>query len=99
MTRLMRALVIGSLVAAAPLRAAVVDEGNHPAAVSPDPNERVCEDVVQTGSRIATKRICATRAEWEAMKKQDRDVVDAAQRQANAPCQATLTHTGAPNCG
>ena len=27
-----------------------------------DPNERFCEDLVQTGSRIAAKRFCGTRA-------------------------------------
>jgi hypothetical protein len=66
--------------------------------VAPDPNERVCEDVVATGSRLATKRICATRAEWEAMKKADREVVEDAQRHANGPCNSINTHSGAPAC-
>jgi len=91
--------VIGTLLASAPIRAAAADDVSKAKTVAPDPNERVCENVVQTGSRLATKRFCGTRAEMEARKKQDREVVDDAQRQAGAPCQAILTHTGAPNCG
>ena len=64
-----------------------------------DPNQRICEDIVQTGSRLATKRFCGTRAEWEARQKQDRDTVENAQRMATDPCHSTMTHTGAPNCG
>src|SRR5438477_8428552 len=33
-----------------------------------DPSQRICEDITQVGSRLATKRICATRAEWSAMR-------------------------------
>jgi hypothetical protein len=55
-----------------------------------DPNERVCEDIVQTGSRIATKRFCGTRAEWEEKKKQDREAVEKAQLSS-----CMITHTGA----
>lgn len=91
--------VIGILLASPPIRAAAADDVSKTKTVAPDPNERVCENVVQTGSRLATKRFCGTRAEMEARKKQDRDVVDDAQRQAAAPCQAILTHTGTPSCG
>jgi hypothetical protein len=63
-----------------------------------DPNQRICEDVVQTGSRLATKRFCGTRAEWDARQKQDRDTIENAQRMANDPCHSTMTHSGAPTC-
>lgn len=53
-----------------------------------DPNERVCEDIVQTGSRIAAKRFCGTRAEWADKKRQDREAVEKAQMD---PCM--ITHT------
>ena len=29
-----------------------------------DPNERVCEKQTVVGSRLAVRRVCATRAEW-----------------------------------
>jgi hypothetical protein len=63
-----------------------------------DPNERICENVTMLGSRIAKKRICASRAQWEEMKRQDRAVVEDAQKKAADPCNAVLTHTGAAAC-
>jgi hypothetical protein len=44
-----------------------------------DPKQRVCEDLF-IGTRVNKKRFCGTRAEWEAMKQQDRDEVQKAQR-------------------
>jgi hypothetical protein len=63
-----------------------------------DPNQKICEDVTQVGSRLATKRICATRAQWAEMRKQDRDTVDDAQRSANIGCSTINTHSGTPSC-
>jgi hypothetical protein len=54
--------------------------------------------VTQVGSRLATKRICATRAEWAEKRKQDRDVVDDAQRSAHIGCSVVGTHSGTPSC-
>ena len=65
---------------------------------APDPNEKVCADLIVTGSRIAKQRICATRAEWEAMKKEDQDLVNAIQRSPNFGCDVINTHTGPPIC-
>ena len=45
--------------------------------------EKVCENIIVTGSRLATKRFCGTRAEWEDRRRQDREAVEAAQR---SPC-------------
>jgi hypothetical protein len=61
-----------------------------------DPNARICEDIVQTGSRIVTKRFCATRAEWEDNKRQDREAVEKAQL---SPCVLTHTEVGANGNG
>ena len=87
------ALTVGA--ATIPAQADIASQSKR---VSADPNERVCEDVIQTGSRLAKKRFCGTRAEWEAKKKADRDVVEDAQRHANDPCNAVLTHTGPAAC-
>jgi hypothetical protein len=70
-------------------------QSSRPAA---DPNQRICEDVTQVGSRLGTKRICATRAEWAAKRKGDRDVVDEAQRSANIGCSQVGTLSGTPSC-
>lgn len=53
-----------------------------------DPNQKVCEDITMVGSRLATKRICATRAEWAAQKQRDKDEVDRIQR---SPCMPGKT--------
>lgn len=61
-----------------------------------DPNEKICENITPIGSRLATKRFCGTRAEWEDRRRQDREAVEAAQR---SPC--VLTHnsgSGRPSC-
>ena len=50
------------------------------ASVATDANEKVCEKITIVGSRLATKKICATRAEWADYRRQDRDAVDKAQR-------------------
>lgn len=87
------------LFLAAPAPGFAADDASRAQTAARDPNERVCEDIVVTGSRLAKSRFCGTRAEWEEKQKQDREVTDNAQRQAADPCHAVLTHTGAPNCG
>ena len=46
-------------------------------------NERVCETITVTGSRLGAKRFCGTRAEWEERRLRDRQEVEKAQRM---PC-------------
>ena len=45
-----------------------------------DPNERICENLTVVGSRLAVKRVCATRAEWAERQRQDRAVTEQAQQ-------------------
>lgn len=63
-----------------------------------DPNEKVCETVTEVGSRLATQKVCATRAEWAEKRKQDRETIDQVQRSANIGCSAINTHSGTPGC-
>lgn len=61
-----------------------------------DPNERICENQSVVGSRLATRRVCATRAEWAERRRLDRDAIDQGQR---SPCMVTTTGaTGRPGC-
>ena len=46
-----------------------------------DPNQKICQVITPVGSRLATKKICATRAEWEDKKRQDREATERAQTQ------------------
>ena len=45
-----------------------------------DPNERICRDIDVSGIRMATRRICATRAEWQAREQLDREEIQQLQR-------------------
>jgi hypothetical protein len=71
---------------------------SQPKKVAADPNQKVCEDITMVGSRLAKKRICATRAEWAEKRKQDRDTVDDAQRSAHIGCSVVNTHSSTPAC-
>jgi predicted secreted protein len=50
-----------------------------------DPNEKICEKQSVLGSRLTTRRVCATRSEWAEKRQQDKDAVDQAQRSACLP--------------
>jgi len=64
-----------------------------------DPNEKVCENISVIGSRLAKKRVCATRAEWEEQRRQDRLAVDQIQKQIGGPCNTVPNkNMGAPSC-
>jgi hypothetical protein len=85
-------------LAAGLLATAALAETKPAQAQAPDAgrNEKVCENIVVTGSRLATKRFCGTRAEWEDRRRQDREAVEAAQR---SPCVLQRNvMTGRPTC-
>ena len=46
-------------------------------------NERICEDIKMTGSRLTKKRFCGTRSEWADKQLQDKQEVERIQR---GPC-------------
>jgi hypothetical protein len=62
-----------------------------------DPHEQIiCEKIVVTGSRLSSKRVCGTRAEWAERRLRDRQEVERAQL---SPCVVThSTSTGRPAC-
>jgi len=48
-----------------------------------DPNEVVCEKQQEIGSRIASKRVCKTRAQWAEQRRVDRLEIDRVQTRRN----------------
>ncbi|GAA0324156.1 hypothetical protein GCM10009087_38050 [Sphingomonas oligophenolica] len=52
---------------------------SHHEARKHDPNEVLCEKQEVLGSRLAVKKICMTRAQWDAQRQSDRDLVDRSQ--------------------
>lgn len=62
----------------------------------PSSDELVCKKLVVTGSRLASHKYCATRAQWAQGQLQDRQEVERVQA---SPC--VLTHNGGngkPGC-
>ena len=51
------------------------------AKVAKDPNEWICERQTILGTRLTTRKVCGTRAEWEEKRRLDRDAIDKAQTQ------------------
>lgn len=52
-----------------------------------DPNEIVCVNEAQLGSRLAKRRVCRTRAAWEEYNRQLRQAVETAQMQKQSSNQ------------
>ena len=69
--------------AAAQIAAAQAASGDTRKAKPADPDEKICQTITMTGSRLAKKRFCATRAEWEDMRLQDRQATEKIQM---GPC-------------
>lgn len=78
-------LVAASLVGMAPASAFAQTAQPQPAPQQAqqgaDPNEMICEKQKAIGSRIATKRICKTRAQWAEDQRVDRMEVEKSQTQ------------------
>ena len=64
--------------------------------VTADPNRRICQEVGTLGTRLGKKKICATAAEWEEKKKQDREAVEQGQRSARVGCSQAPSTTNGP---
>jgi hypothetical protein len=52
-----------------------------PPSKAEDRNEKVCQKIEVTGSRLATRRVCKTRAEWADLQLQDRQEIERIQVQ------------------
>ncbi len=69
-----------------------------PAANTADSNEKICENMAQIGSRLAKRRVCATRAEWAERRLQDRRDAEAIQRQLNGSTCTPVKTNGVAVC-
>ena len=76
------AAAVAGLLASAPSAAQTAPAGAAAATsqkAADNANEVVCERQAVTGSRVASRRICMTRAQWADLKLQDRQEVEKAQ--------------------
>ena len=77
-------LLAAALLVTAPLLqqpATAPAEGGAEVAEAAKPEKLVCRSYLVTGSRTNMKRVCHTEAEWELIKREQRNVVDKAQRE------------------
>jgi hypothetical protein len=75
------ATIIFAAIALVPAIAAAEDKKTD----AKDPNRMICERQKSTESRVATKRVCMTAAEWEQRRREDREEIEKGQRQARGP--------------
>ena len=63
---------------ASPVFAQAAQQPQQTATAKPakDPNEVICEKQQEPGSRIASQRVCKTRAEWAEEKRANRQDID-----------------------
>lgn len=50
-----------------------------------DPNRIICEKQEELGSRLQSKRVCMTAAEWATKRREERQMIDRAQTQGVRP--------------
>ena len=93
--------VVGTILLATHSPALAADTSTQTGKIAADPNEKVCETVTTIGSRIAAKKICATRAEWAQRRKADRDFAEDIQHGMGFNrCTETVgsSRKGTPSC-
>ena len=76
-------LVIGIIAGMALLPVAAAAQNKKPE--PKDPNRIICEKQPVLGSRLATKKVCMTAAEWEIRRREDREAIDKAQTNRRGP--------------
>jgi hypothetical protein len=45
------------------------------------PTDLICRDITETGSRLASNRVCMTRAQWEEQRRSGQRMIEKAQEQ------------------
>lgn len=73
-------LAIAATMPASALAAQDTPAIHAPSTPATDPNEKICQNVTQIGSRLTKRRVCATRAEWAERRLQDRQDAEHIQR-------------------
>jgi hypothetical protein len=73
------ALLTAAAVPAA-AQVATTGSGSPSPAKKADPAKKICERVEETGTRLGSRRVCMTAAEWQARRASDRTEVERAQQ-------------------
>jgi hypothetical protein len=74
------------LLGGAPASAQTQSSGQPvPAAKAKDPNRILCEEIRETGSRLASRRICMTALQWQEQRRRDREELQDQQNRRTEP--------------
>ena len=57
-----------------------------------DPNQVVCENEEVLGSRLATRRVCMTRAQWAERQREERATINRSQTEGCVVMNGQCTH-------
>ena len=80
---MLRMFIVAGAIAASAATALAQAPGGSPntqsSGLNGDPDQIVCVNERETGSRVATRRVCRTRAEWAEHQAEQRRTVDRAQ--------------------
>ena len=74
-------LPLAAITFSSPIYARPADQQEQSKKKARDPNETVCETEDVLGSRLATRRVCMTRAQWAEKRRAERALVDRSQTQ------------------
>jgi hypothetical protein len=75
---LLAAISLGTSAIAAPANDAKTGSAG-------DQNEIVCRSMAETGSRLKSRRVCMSRAEWAELRRQQREAIEKGQNSACMP--------------
>ena len=74
------------VISAAPTVAQTQATGQSGQGAKPkDPNRIICEKVQDTGSRVATSKVCMTAQQWEEKRRNDRAYIEDSQQRSLEP--------------
>lgn len=71
-------LLIAVLLIAEPVQPAAQAPAAPAASANADPSRKICQSIAISGSRLRNRRICATKAEWDALERNSKEAADGA---------------------
>ena len=92
MVRSIVALSIAGLIATPAIAG---DPATQQQAAANNPDQKICEKITVTGSRLATRTVCATKREWDQRRLEERQLLDRSQLSA---CVETSVSAGHGQC-
>ena len=84
-TTLWAAMATSLALAASPVLAQAQTNSQPAPSSTKDPNRIICQRLEETGSRVASKKVCMTAQQWEEKRRSDREYVEDAQQRSLEP--------------